>query len=131
VLLLGAILAPGRRTVAVVLCIMGLSHECQFQAYPRVLNRVAWSSWELSRTLLKPLVQTFVQTGLISRALDPALEHRRGAKTKARSMCGNPVRSNKPHFAKASGSRRLSLMPTLGGLLHHIGGASQLYGFAV
>ena len=39
VLLLGAILAPGQRTVAAVLRIVGLSAERQFQAYHRVLNR--------------------------------------------------------------------------------------------
>jgi hypothetical protein len=50
VLLLGAILAPGRRTVTAVLRSMGLSEERQFRTYHRVLNRAAWSSWALSRT---------------------------------------------------------------------------------
>jgi hypothetical protein len=53
---------------------MGLSAERQFQAYHRVLNRAAWSSWALSRTLLAPLVQTCVATGPISCALDTTLE---------------------------------------------------------
>jgi hypothetical protein len=44
VLLIGAILVPGRRTVTAVLRIMGLSDERQFQTYHRVLNRAAWSS---------------------------------------------------------------------------------------
>ncbi len=44
VLLVGAILAPGRRTVAAVLRIMGLGEEPQFQKYHRVLNRARWSS---------------------------------------------------------------------------------------
>jgi hypothetical protein len=39
-LLVGAILAPGRRTVAAVLRIMGLADEPQFQQYHRVLNRM-------------------------------------------------------------------------------------------
>ncbi len=43
-LLIGAILAPGERTVAAILRVMGLSHEQQFQKYHRVLNRAKWSS---------------------------------------------------------------------------------------
>ena len=39
VLLVGAILAPGQRTVAATLRVMGLSTEAQFQNYHRVLNR--------------------------------------------------------------------------------------------
>jgi DDE superfamily endonuclease len=110
VLLLGAILAPGRRTVTAVLRIMGLSAERQFQTYHRVLSRAAWSSWALSRTLLKMLVQTFVPKGPILCALDPTIERRRGAKIKAKGIYRDPVRSSHSHFVKASGLRWLSLM---------------------
>ena len=44
VLVIGAILVPGRRTVTAVMRIMGLSAERQFQTYHRVLNRAVWSS---------------------------------------------------------------------------------------
>ena len=110
VLLLGAILAPGRRTVTAVLRIMGLSQERQFQTYHRVLNRAVWSSWALSRTLLKLLVQTFVPSGPIICALDPTVERRRGAKIKAKGIYRDPVRSSHSDFVKASGLRWLSLM---------------------
>src|SRR3990172_9215141 len=76
VLLIGAILAPGRRTVAAVLRIMGLSAERRFQTYHRVLNRAAWLSWALSRTLLKLLVKTFVPEGPIICGLDDTIERR-------------------------------------------------------
>lgn len=39
ILLIGAILAPGKRTVTAALRVMGLSGERQFQNYHRVLNR--------------------------------------------------------------------------------------------
>lgn len=52
VLVVGAILTPGQRTVTAVLRIMGLSHERHFQTYHRVLNRAVWSCWEVSRVLL-------------------------------------------------------------------------------
>ena len=53
VLVVGAILAPGQRTVTSILRVMGLSQNKHFQNYHRVLNRAVWSSLELSRLLLK------------------------------------------------------------------------------
>jgi hypothetical protein len=44
VLLIGAILAPGERTVAAILRVMGLQTERHFQNYHRVLNRAKWST---------------------------------------------------------------------------------------
>jgi hypothetical protein len=110
VLLIGAILVPGRRTVTAVLRIMGLSDERQFQTYHRVLNRAVWSSWALSRTLLQVLVTTLVPTGSIVCGLDDTIERRRGAKIKAKGIYRDPVRSSHSHFVKASGLRWLSLM---------------------
>jgi|SRR5579859_819385 len=109
-LLVGAILVPGTRTVTAVLRIMGLSQERQFQTYHRVLNRAVWSSWALSRTLLRLLVKTFVPTGPIICGLDPTVERRRGAKIKAKGIYRDPVRSSQSHFVKASGLRWISLM---------------------
>ena len=43
---IGAILAPGKRTVTSVLSVMGLSQEEHSQNYHRVLNRAIWSSLE-------------------------------------------------------------------------------------
>src|SRR6266568_1085525 len=60
VLLIGAILAPGERTVAAILRVMGYADEKQFQNYHRVLNRATWSSRELSSRLLMLLVRLFV-----------------------------------------------------------------------
>jgi DDE superfamily endonuclease len=98
------------RTVTAVLRIMGRSDERQFQTYHRVLNRAAWSSWALSRTLLKLLVQTFVPSGPIICGLDDTIEHRRGAKIKAKGTLRSrgPVRSSQGHFVKASGLRWLT-----------------------
>lgn len=110
VLLLGAILTPGQRTVTAALRIVGLNTERHFQTYHRVLNRAVWSSWALSHTLLKMLVRTFVPTGPVVCALDPTVERRRGAKIKAKGIYRDPVRSSHAHFVKASGLRWLSLM---------------------
>ena len=59
-LLVGAILAPGQRTVTTALRIIGLSTESHFQTYHRVLNRASWSSRRLSELLLLLLLRTFV-----------------------------------------------------------------------
>src|SRR6202521_4653765 len=60
VLVIGAILTPGERTVAAILRVMGCSDDKQFQNYHRVLNRATWSSRELSRRMLVLLVGLFV-----------------------------------------------------------------------
>ncbi len=63
VLLAGAILAPGKRTVGAALRVMDLGRTEQYQRYHRVLNRAVWSSREASRVLLGLLVKTFVSEG--------------------------------------------------------------------
>jgi len=81
VLLIGAILAPGKRTVTAILRIMGLSDEQQFQNYHRVLNRATWSSLRLSQLLLGLLVVAFVTLGApVLIAADETLERRKGEK---------------------------------------------------
>jgi hypothetical protein len=56
VLLMGAILAPGRRTVSSALRAMGLDREKRFHRYHRVLSHARWSSLEASRVLLGLLI---------------------------------------------------------------------------
>jgi hypothetical protein len=110
VLLIGALLAPGTRTITSVLRVMGLSDEQHFQNYHRVLSRAVWSSLEISRILLQLLVNTFVPKGPIVIGIDETIERRRGAKIKAKGIYRDPVRSSHSHFVKASGLRWLSAM---------------------
>jgi hypothetical protein len=49
VLLVGAILAPGKRTVTSLLRVTGLARERHFVNYHRVLSRAAWSPRAASR----------------------------------------------------------------------------------
>jgi len=110
VLLLGAILSPGQRTVAAALRIMGLSKEKHFENYHRVLSRAIWSSRAVSQLLLGLLITAFAATGPVIMGLDDTIERRWGAKIKARGIYRDPVRSSHGHFVKASGLRWLSLM---------------------
>ena len=66
VLLTGAILAPGMRTVTAVLRVMGLSDDRHFQNYHRVLNRAVWPSRDISRRLLILLIAAFAMAGMAS-----------------------------------------------------------------
>src|ERR1051325_9158353 len=93
VLVVGALLAPGKRTVTAVLRVMGLSQERQFQKYHRVLNRARWSSVAVARVLLRLVVDTFVPTGPVVIGIDDTLERRRGEKSKARGIYRDPALS--------------------------------------
>jgi hypothetical protein len=110
-LLVGAILAPGTRTVTAALRVMGLSHETQFQNYHRVLNRDRWSSRALSRILLRLLLRAFVPANApIVLGLDDHIERRRGDKIAAKGIYRDAVRSSKSFFVKTSGLRWVSMM---------------------
>jgi DDE superfamily endonuclease len=109
-LVVGAILAPGPRTVAAALRVLGLQDDRPFVNYHRVLSRARWSSRALSPILLRLLVRAFVAAGdPVLVGLDDTIERRRGAKIAAKGIYRDPVRSSKGHFVKASGLRWVSL----------------------
>lgn len=110
VLIGGAILAPGKRTVTAALRVCGLSADEHFQNYHRVLNRAVWSSLEASHILLSLLVAAFAPAGVLVMGLDDTIERRRGDQIKAKGIYRDPVRSSRSHMVKASGLRWLSLM---------------------
>src|SRR3954469_24697243 len=109
-LLVGAILTPGRRTVTSILRITGLGRERRFVNYHRVRNRAAWSGRAAARVLLGLLLDAFVPRGPVILGLDDTIERRRGKRIGAKGSYRDPVRSSKGHFVKASGLRWLSLM---------------------
>jgi hypothetical protein len=104
ILVVGAILAPGKRTVSSVLHVMGLKDEKQFQNYHRVLNRARWSSLEVSKVLLSMLITAFVPTNEpIILGGDETMERRWGPKIRAKSIFRDNGRSSKGyhHFTPA------------------------------
>jgi hypothetical protein len=110
VLLTGAVLAPGQRTVTAMLRIMGRSAASDFQTYHRVLNRAVWSPLTASRLLLRLLVAVCVPSGVVGFGLDDTIERRRGDHIAAKSIYRDPVRSSHSHFVKVSGLRWLGCM---------------------
>jgi DDE superfamily endonuclease len=110
VLVAGAILAPGARTVAAALRVVGLAQDRRFERYHRVLNRATWSGRAVGRILLEVLVTVFVPAGPLVIGVDETLERRRGKKIAAKGIYRDAVRSSHEHFVKASGLRWVCLM---------------------
>src|SRR5262244_2948141 len=110
VLMTGAVLAPGQRTVTAILRIMGRSAAPDFQTYHRVLNRAVWSPLTASRLLLRLLVAVCIPRGVVIFGLDDTIERRRGEQSKAKGLYRDPVRSSHTHVVKASGLRWLACM---------------------
>ena len=111
VLVVGAILAPGKRTVSAILRVMGLSDDAQFQNYHRVLNRAKWSSLRLSQILLGLLIAAFLAAGApLIIAADETLERRKGSKIKQKGAFRDACRSSKSRIVTSFGLRWLSMM---------------------
>jgi hypothetical protein len=111
ILVVGAILAPGKRTVTSVLHVMGLKDEKQYQNYHRVLNRARWSSLAVSKILLELLVTAFTSQGEpVVLGADETMERRWGPKIKARSIFRDAKRSSHYYPNFSPGLRWLSMM---------------------
>lgn len=111
VLLIGALLCPGTRTVTAALRVMGLAQERNFQNYHRILNRVRWSTREASRILLSLLVAAFVPKDQpLVFGIDEWLERRRGEKIAPKGLYRDPVRSSRSVLVKSHGLRWISVM---------------------
>jgi hypothetical protein len=94
VLIYGAILAPGRRTVASALRVMGLNEETNSCKFHRILSRARWSTWQCSRLLLGLLVTTFLPEGAtLEMLVDETLERRAGKKIAYKGWFRDAVRS--------------------------------------
>jgi len=123
-LLTGAILAPGKRTVTAALRILGREQETDFPIYHGVLNRAVWSSRAVAGWLLRLLVASFLSAdAAVIIGIDDTIERRWGHKISARGIYRDPVRSSKGHFVKTSGLRWLSAQ-----LLVHIPWAGRIMG---
>ena len=110
-LLVGAILTPGQRTVAAALRVMGHSNQRDYARYHEVLNRAVWSSRGVARVLLMLLLQHLDRgDGPLVFGIDETLDRHRGAKIKARGIYRDAVRSSRHQLVKASGLRWISLM---------------------
>jgi hypothetical protein len=109
VLVSGAVLSPGRRTVTQALRVMGLADQPDFGRYHEALSRARWDARDVARKLLLHLLAVLSPDGEVVIGIDDTIERRWGAKIKARGIYRDPVRSSHGHFVKTSGLRWLSL----------------------
>jgi DDE superfamily endonuclease len=111
VLLVGAMLAPGARTVTAALRVMGLAAERHFTNDHRVLNRATWSARQGSRMLLGLLLMCFVPPGAtVILGADDTVERRHGRKITAKGCYRDAVRSSKKHVIRCFGLKWVSMM---------------------
>lgn len=111
VLVVGTLLARGRRTVTAALKQMGLHLEPDFTLFHQVLNRASWSCLTLSRLLLQLLVSTFVGAGgAVEIVIDETLERRWGRKIAKRGHYRDGVQSSKEQSISTSGLRWVVMM---------------------
>ncbi len=109
-LLVGTLLARGRRTVTAALRQMGLEMNAQFSVFHHVLNRARWSPFEVSRRLLQVLVGTFVRAGgTVEIVIDETLERRWGRKISKRGHWRDSLRSSKERSVSTSGLRWVTM----------------------
>ncbi len=109
-LAVGAILAPGRRTVASALRMVGLADDEHFTNYHRVLNRDRWSPWVVSRLLLALLILVFVAADLpIIVLIDDTLERRKGKRICYKGWFHDAILSTAHRVVTSLGLRWLCL----------------------
>lgn len=106
VLIVGTLLARGRRTVTAPLRLMGRGQETDFSLYHQVLNRAQWSPLKLSRLLLQALCQAFVAVGGgLTFVIDETLERRWGPQIRKRGHFRDALLSSRKKSVSNSGLR--------------------------
>ena len=109
-LLIGTLLARGRRTVTAALRHTGQGDTPSFSLYHQVFNRARWSALKGSRCLLSLLVQTFdAAGGSLTFVIDETLERRWGRRINKRGHYRDPLASSRKRSVSTSGLRWIVL----------------------
>ena len=109
-LLVGTLLAHGRRTVTTALRHTGQGDTPSFSLYHQVFNRARWSALKGSRCLLSLLVQTFdAAGGSLTFVIDETLERRWGRRISKRGHYRDPLASSRKRTVSTSGLRWIVL----------------------
>ena len=107
VLLIGTLLAKGRRTVTSALRAVGRTQATDWAKYHHVLNRAQWSGLALSARLLLLLVATWTPANGITVDVDETLERRWGPRIRKRGHWRDSLASSKRVNVSRSGLRWL------------------------
>jgi hypothetical protein len=90
VLVAGAVLAPGKRTVSQALRVMGLAERPGFARYHEGLSRARWNGRAVARMLLVQGLDACLPAGDVVVGVDDTIERRWGLKIKARGIYHDP-----------------------------------------
>ena len=106
-LVVGTILAKGRRTVTSALRAVGHTQTADWAKYHHVLNRARWSGLQLSAQLLLLLIAAFAPVGCVTIVVDETLERRWGPQIRKRGHWRDSLASGKHLNVSSSGLRWL------------------------
>jgi hypothetical protein len=104
VLLVGAVLAKGRRTVTLILWIMGKLAPGHMSDYHRVFSRAPWSLFPLGR-ILAAAVMEWVPDGPVVVSMDDTTAQHKGKKVYAKGCHHDAVRSSQSHVVHRWGHK--------------------------
>jgi len=107
-LVTGALLCRGGRTVCSALRVLGMKGETRFDKYHRVLSRDNWSPFKGSKILLKQILKR--NTAPVIIAIDEHIERRNGRKIKAKGCYRDAVRSSKGFLVRCFGLKWITVM---------------------
>ncbi len=110
ILLIGAILCIGKRTVTSSLKVMGLGRQKEYSKYHRVLNRAKWNALEGSKILLELLIALVPQKDALVFLIDEHLERRKGNKIAKKGCYRDAIRSSRKKVAHSFGLKWTALM---------------------
>jgi len=104
-LLLGAILTTGRRTVANIRRTVGSLAQGDPSSFQRVLSSARWSGLQLACALTRTIVRCFYSSGVILLAGDDTVDEHRGKKVYGKSRHRDAVRSSHSYTAHRYGHK--------------------------
>ena len=108
--MLGALLAPGKRTVSSCVRVRGVAWEGPLTNSQRGLNRAQGSAWQARQILLGLLVRGMVPPGApLVRGADETVERRSGRQSQAKGGYREAVRASRKHVGKCFGRKGVSL----------------------
>jgi hypothetical protein len=110
VLVIGAILCTGKRTVTAALRVMGLKDDKRFTNFHRVLNRAKWFPLTCSKILLGKLIKLVPEDWPLLIIVDKTIERRNGPEIKAKGCYRDAVRSTEKTVVKCFGLKWISMM---------------------
>lgn len=104
----GALLCRGGRTICGVLRALGMEGEKCFDKYHRLLSRDKWDIFKGSKILLKQLIKKDEKNIVI--AIDEHIERRSGRKIKAKGCYRDAVKSSKGFIVRCFGLKWITVM---------------------